>query len=99
MKFVKILKILRGATPLRLYGLSSPKGDITCPRVHGTFPQNLVQIDSYLLFFSSYAKFANFAKKTDILFFYSEMDKNLQKPKSHYPNEFLMRKKNFEPEK
>ena len=69
MKFVEIMKIFRGATPLRLYGFSSPKGDITCPRVHGTFPENLVQIGLYLLFFSSYAKFRNFAKKRTFYFF------------------------------
>ena len=62
MKFWEKMKKCLGAPLGRTYGFLAPKGDITCPRVWGAFPENLVEIGWYLLFFSFYGKFENFAE-------------------------------------
>jgi len=38
------MKKCLGAPLERAYGFLAPKGDITCPRVWGAFPENLVEI-------------------------------------------------------
>jgi len=38
------MKKMLGAALGRFYGFSAPKGDITCPRVQDTFPENLEEI-------------------------------------------------------
>ncbi len=62
MKFWKKWKNAWGAPLGRAYGFLAPKGDITCPRVQGAFPENLVEIGWYLLFFSFYGKCEKFAE-------------------------------------